>query len=231
MPVLKTFTPQQVYHYDCMMVLEYDTRYELMYALARFQEYYENPVLKNKFFTRTELQELSPDYYVSWNGCNFPPRVVDAISHDPLWVAGLDRHEEAALAEMPKGMYIVGCHREILGGAPPEWSLDERRRAVLRHEYAHALYATSKSYRKSIGKAVPKGFEDVAARLRDMGYDDAVIVDEMQAYTFSGWDRLKLEPHVQRPLEFMVAQDGIGEMQAVRRKDWAPWAKKAGQTA
>jgi len=223
---LKTFTPE-VYSYDCMTVLEYPRRYELMYALARFQEFYENPELKKTIFSRDHLQFLQPDYYVNWNGCNFPPHVVEAF-HDPLWLVQLDRHEELALSLMPQGRYIVGCHTEIIE-KPEEWVLDERRRAVLRHEYAHALYATNAYYRSCIGETVPEGCEEAVAALRALGYDDEVIVDELQAYTFSGWERLKLHPGIQPPLEFMVVQGHIAEMHAASRKDWAPWKTASGQ--
>lgn len=162
-----------------MTVLVYETQYELMYSLARFQEFYENPVLAGKVFSRQDVQNWQPDYYVKWNGCNFPARVPERFRlSSNAW--DLDVHEEHALSEMPVGSYIVGVH---LGSG-------EGMKKTLLHERAHALYAAEPQYmNKCRDLVMGMGYDQCQAwqYLETKGYGRDVIPDEIQAYTVCGW--------------------------------------------
>lgn len=198
---MKTFTPV-VRHYPHMTALIYPRRYEVMYALARFQEHYENKFLAGKYFTRQDLQDLEPDYYVSWNGCNFPPSIVDKFR---IVDWGLDRHERVALANMPQGHYIAGAHDEL---APPDL------KAILKHEYAHALYYAEAWYMDEINAVIDGLLADtryagVIAKLSSM-YAEHVIYDEFQAYAWSGWEKLGVAE--KPPIELLVCQGHCAEL-------------------
>ena len=171
---MKVFRPTLVHHEPLLTALVYPTQYQLMYGLARFQEFYENPALQGRIFTRQDVQDFQPDYYVRWNGCNFPAQVVDHFHHHyQEW--RLDAHEEAALASMPRDRYIVGLH------------LGADIQKVLLHERAHALFAASPQYREAVEKAWWAELRaderaTIQAELLGRGYSEKVVIDEWHAY-------------------------------------------------
>lgn len=185
---MRTFRPVLVAEEPLMTVLLYETQYELMYALARFQEYHENPVLRGTVFPRQAIQNWQADFYVRWNGCNFPPSVPEAFRlSNGRWE--LDVHEEYALSCMPVGSYIVGAH---LGS--------KDLRATLLHERAHALYHDNGRYRAHINELLDDvGVQHSPAgkKLLSMGYCKEVLRDELQAYAVSGWEKLGVDPYDQ----------------------------------
>jgi hypothetical protein len=177
--------PLATIQFWCMTVLVYTRRYDLMYALARVQEFYENPEFKGRYFTREQLQLQRHDYYIAWNGCNFPASAVAGFKQK--FGDRLDQHEREVLRHVVDGRYTVGVHLEG-GGAVLE--------TALRHEFAHALYAETPAYRDLLNELfkLPKEQkQQLVTRLLDMGYDRDVVGDEAQAYAVSGWDKLKLE--------------------------------------
>ncbi len=187
---MKTFKPSEVIHEELMDILIYNTRYELMYSLGRFQEYYENPVLKGKVFTRLDLQDWQPDYYIQWSGCNFPPYVINELRDNPAW--NLDRHEKDALSNMGN-KYTIGVNRE-----------DEMEKVIL-HERAHALFSHSEEYRNLIHGFILKNLASTAdafKNLTEAGYHNDVLADEMQAYLISDTNRFDIDRdnEVYRPL-------------------------------
>jgi hypothetical protein len=192
--VTRVIKPIGVFNEILMDVLVYETQYDLMYALARFQEFHENPLLHGQVFSRQKLQTWQHDYYIRWNGCNFPATVVEAMRGNPdAWQ--FDGHELEALRHMRPDMYIVGLH------------LKSDFRNVLLHERAHALYASKPSYRNMVHDVIREESEKEAFnKLRDMGYGDNVLHDEYQAYTVHGWEEklpgipvdLKLRNHIRR---------------------------------
>lgn len=180
---LKTFTPVSREVRPFMTVLFYPTKYEMMYAMARFQEYYENAELKGTHFTRAKLQDISPDYYVSWSGCNVPGRVVTELcSWDDL-----DRHEHAVIRNAidEKNMVVavaVESPADVLAG-------------ILAHEHAHAIYAADALYRDEVKDMLDSAYsaDQLAAMkaiLLELGYADDVHLDEIQAYHRHGWDKV-----------------------------------------
>ena len=170
---MKTFTPKIILH-KYAVELQYNSQYELMYSMARFQEFYENPYLKCKSFTRQDLQDISPDYYISWNGCNFPKEIINCVPK-------LDRHElliHDICSKLDK--YIIGTHRD--------------RPDVLKHELAHARFHCDGLYYANLMAhfGTHKSYGDVTLKLVEMGYHISVIPDEIQAYAVRGWDKLKI---------------------------------------
>jgi hypothetical protein len=166
---MKTFTPEVKTGFNYIL-LNYDSQYELMYSLARFQEFYENPILKGKYFSREDLQLISPDYYISWAGCNFPSAVIIEML-DLGFI--FDRHELVVCDLVRKsGLYVVvGIH--------------SNDRSTLSHELVHVLYCSNKKYAFEVGRIVNSDREEfgkLRKYLLGMGYDDSVIIDEINAY-------------------------------------------------
>jgi hypothetical protein len=173
---MKTFTPEFEI-IDNAIICNYKSQYELMYSMARFQEFYENPYLKYSLFERMDLQDIQPDYYVNWNGCNFPPIIFDEMNRVGFIY---DRHE-LVIHDF--------CHRQnkyIIGVHSNKKNLD--------HELAHAKYYSDSIYRGHVCNTIDRINENKIKLLREkllsMGYDKSVIYDEIQAYSRSGWEKL-----------------------------------------
>lgn len=179
---MKTFTPEFEIK-DNAIICNYKSQYELMYSMARFQEFYENPYLKNKLFIRQDLQDIQPDYYVNWNGCNFPSVIFDKMIYHKF---EFDRHELVILDFCSKHKkYIIGIH--------------SNNRETLEHELAHAKFYNNHDYRSSViahinkfKREFPKDWKMLTDRLTEMGYDETVFYDEIQAYAICGWKKLNV---------------------------------------
>lgn len=155
-----------------------DTQDELGNTFLRFQEFYEspNPNFKNNIFTVGQVRAWYSEkygadtYHTDWTGFNFPSYVLDPFRKglfDPL------TKEEIVLLEYLKyrhdNFYIIGA----------------QDKATLRHELAHALYASDNLYRSKIDKICLKFKKDLKIcyqYILDKGYDKDVINDELQAY-------------------------------------------------
>lgn len=193
-----------------MTILAYPTQHDLMFALARFQEFYENATLRGRHFTRQELLEQQPNYYSSWNGCNFPLSVVEAVAQWP----DLDAAERIVVLEAtaanPAGhplkavpaKYIVGVH-----GQHPDVA------GVIRHERAHALWAARPDYQEGITDMLEHHYtqlvrDQMRLKLEHLGYHPSVWLDEIQAYHQHGWDKVFGDVAPMCP-EFALAQSSF----------------------
>lgn len=166
---MKTFVPEVKFGCNYIL-LNYESQYQLMYSLARFQEFYENPILKGKVFSREDLQLISPDYYILWSGCNFPSKVIIEMLDFGFT---FDRHE-LVVYDLVCGSdlsVVVGIHSNDC--------------STLSHELVHVLYYSNREYALEVERVVKSDREEFG-RLREyligMGYDDSVIVDEINAY-------------------------------------------------
>lgn len=195
------FRPSSVLDDYFMTVLIYETQHQLMFSLARFQEFAENTVLKGTVFTREDLLKIQPAYYSSWNGCNFDWATVDAVSK---WT-DLDASEQVVVETLagrsPK--YVVGVHAANGPAAVTN---------VLKHERAHAIWAARPDYREGIADMLDFHYTQVSrdhmrAILTDRGYHPSVHVDEIQAYHQNGWDKVFGE--IPRCPEFCLAQSSF----------------------
>ena len=176
----KVFKPVGVFIEPLMQVLVYPTQYQLMYSLGRFQEFYENPELRDKVFSREDLQEWQPDYYVRWNGCNFPWKVVAEFNRLRFVP---DAHEQEFLRIVLPLRYVVGVH---LG-------MGEEMAGTMRHERMHAYYASDGDYRNRLQGLADKETAistRVFEALLKRGYGHNVLLDEYQAWAVNGeWEK------------------------------------------
>jgi len=155
-----------------------DSQDELGMTFMRFQEHYESdsPLFKNRIFTQGQLKRWysetygSNSYHTHWVGFNFPSKVLIPFKEglfDPLTT------EEQRLLDLFKyrgdDFYIIGAQNN----------------SVLRHELSHALYASNSKYRNEIDSFLRKNKKKIKATLKyikDKGYCNDVLFDEIQAY-------------------------------------------------
>jgi len=171
--------------------VQYSTQEALCKAFARFQEHYENPEFREKVFTLGQLREWyckkrgSWSYYSDWNGFNFPSYVLNAFkagSFDPL--SPEERELFERLRYIPGKFYVIGTH----GKGDAE---------TLEHEKMHALYYFNDAYRKEIDSFLeltyPAKLSPLKNHLRELGYHEDVIQDEVHAYLGSSTGYLEEE--------------------------------------
>ena len=155
-----------------------DSQEELGLTFMRFQEYYEspNPKFRNNIFTVGQLRNWysetygANNYQSTWVGFNFPSKVLIPFKEglfDPLTI------EEIRLLELLKyrkdNFYIIGAQNN----------------SILRHELAHALYASNTKYRTEIDNFLNKNkskLSQINKYILSKGYCKDVLKDEIQAY-------------------------------------------------
>jgi hypothetical protein len=155
-----------------------DSQEELTITFMRFSEFYESPnsSFKNNIFTIGQLKNWysltygADTYHKDWTGFNIPSSVLIPFKQglfDPLI------EEERSFLDLFKyrydNFYIIGAQND----------------SVLRHELAHALYASSIKYRNSIDTYILKHKSDLKKTSKyiiDKGYCKEVLNDELQAY-------------------------------------------------
>ena len=155
-----------------------DSQEELGLTFMRFQEHYEsaNPKFRDNIFTIGQLRHWysetygANNYHSTWVGFNFPSKVLIPFKEglfDPLTI------EENRLLDLFRyrkdSFYIIGAQNN----------------ATLRHELAHALYASDEQYKREINNFIKKytnKFKKLSNILLKKGYCKEVINDEIQAY-------------------------------------------------
>lgn len=155
-----------------------DSQEELGLTFMRFQEHYEsdNPKFRGNIFTLGQLKHWysetygANNYHTTWIGFNFPSKVLVPFKQglfDPLTI------EEQRLLELFRyrqdNFYIIGAQNN----------------SVLRHELAHALYASNIKYKTEIDvflKKNQKKLKKINFYILSKGYCKDVLNDEIQAY-------------------------------------------------
>lgn len=155
-----------------------DSQEELGLTFMRFQEHYEsdNPKFRGNIFTLGQLKHWysetygANNYHTTWIGFNFPSKVLAPFKQglfDPLTI------EEQRLLELFRyrqdNFYIIGAQNN----------------SVLRHELAHALYASNIKYKTEIDaflKKNQKKLKKINFYILSKGYCKDVLNDEIQAY-------------------------------------------------
>ena len=167
-------------------------------------EYYENPVHQGKLGTTVkQIQAWQKKqskgkycYEDVWAGFNMPAKVWEEWHSGSVQLCGqgkfsFNRYEKELIkallgnkSELDSIAYIIG----VYGGEKSKWM-----KATLMHEIAHALYYTSKEYKRNsikLLKTIPLSFRKEAFKvLAKMGYASSVLNDELQAYLSTGLGR------------------------------------------
>lgn len=168
-----------------------DNPYDLAMTFCRIQEFYESPLkqIKGKDFKKAEFQRLYSmkygegvfTYPIDWAGFNVPCTAIwecynlssietDYDLYDNVFLDIWDDIESKMLDE--KNYYVIGSE--------PGEDL------TIDHELCHAFYFLNKDYKKEVDKitaTIPKDTLDyLKNELREKGYCDKVMKDEIQAY-------------------------------------------------
>jgi hypothetical protein len=175
-----------------VVLLTFDSQFDITSTLLRFQEHYESPYFHGKIFSLKEFKswyvQASPKgretgkltYYQDWNGFNFPSYIVTPFKEgkfDPL--SGKEKKVLRLLKDLEEPYYVIGVHKA-----------SKNVDAVLDHELKHALFYINEKYREQVIWAIAKvALSTVKAmkeELMEMGYTEEVIVDEINAFVTSG---------------------------------------------
>ncbi len=177
-------------------LLIFDNQIEIASTLLRFEEHYESPEFRGKIFSLKDYKDWyianSPrgkktgkfTYYTDWDGFNIPSYVLKPFfegKFNPLSI------KEKKVLDMFKNTnepyYIIAIHREMY-----ELSL------LLRHEVAHGLFYTDKNYKKEVLNVLSMFDKEKilkGIRINFAGYHQAVMDDEIHAYSLTSNKRVK----------------------------------------
>lgn len=168
---------------------QFDTQYEVSSTFLRLQEFYESPypLIRGKRFDLEEYMDTYAadkgnfTYTSDWSGFNVPGHIVDEF---------MDVYGEHMLTKE----YVLF---DAIANNTGEWekyyiiasSKDGGKKnnplEVMKHEVAHGMFYLVPEYQKemtTIAEKVDKKHPELGQKLKDMGYCDEVILDELQAY-------------------------------------------------
>jgi hypothetical protein len=187
--------------YPNIFLVGMENSYDLALTFCRVQEFYESPYkeIRGKSFTMMELQRIYSirreegcfTYPNDWCGFNIPGNVIDKLyqygritdinEYDNVFWDILDKIGNQI--EIDEKYYLIGS--------------DPLSKTTINHEVAHAFYYLYPSYRKVANTIVSKIpiplFNKFKKHLLDLGYNDKVIKDEVQAYLSADLENLTEE--------------------------------------
>jgi hypothetical protein len=201
-----------------IFLLEFTNQYDLAMHFLRYQEFYESPNddIRGKSFTILDaMEQYSKKYHPrkpvfsyprDYVGFNIPHNIIQNVRE--LSIRDKNKYD-AAMYNIyrklkrqcgNKSFYIIGCMRNDT--------------AIIKHEYAHALFYTDASYRRTAKKLVAELLDKhrqpfVEWLSSEGGYAATVHVDETQAYFATGLPhsfRVILPKRVLRPFVLLFQE-------------------------
>lgn len=194
-------------------------KYDRAMTFCRVQEFYESPSPKfhGKAFSLWDYMKWYNHRYGKgfsyghdWSGFNIPSDTAIRCMElhgmgksNPQFETPYDQVMHQILEDIgwQKGVYLIGTSKTS--------------GSTFQHEICHARYHTEKAYRQAmdtITSTLPKPLGDCLYDcLREMGYGEKVLADEIQAYMQYGYDddsflndkaRRKLEKELKKPLKY-----------------------------
>lgn len=164
-----------------IIYISFKSGYQVTSTFMRLQEFNESPSrkLRGKYFTLEQFMDEYADmtgnftYCSDWSGFNIPGRIYQKFIR--MFSLDLLDKEKKMIALIEK---VIKC------GEDDFYLIGTYNNEDIIHEEAHAFFAISPAYRKTMRKLVRdyKRKNEVAKWIRDMGYDKSVVVDETQAY-------------------------------------------------
>lgn len=150
---------------------------QLCETMMRFQEHYESPEFKGRFFSTDEYLDWYAKTYEGgvytedWGGFNFPEHILEPFADGRFGeLSALEQELLSLMGRYPEVRYIVGVQPD--GEA-------------MEHEICHALYYTEPQYRLAVDFILVNNYHaliPVYQELHEMGYHEDVIADEAHAY-------------------------------------------------
>lgn len=181
---------------DRVYMLTFDNSYELCMAFLRYEEFYENlnPRFRGQSFTLAEFMSWYSNskafgkgrftFTDDWGGFNLPANIIKQVHELGI----KDPNHYDALMMGVYGMISVEAEDAYLIGVT---TIDTAN--FKEHELTHAMWHVDPEYKKKILKILddaekrdPTFMKQVVQALRNEGYVDAVIKDEISAYVSTG---------------------------------------------
>lgn len=172
-------------------LVEVENQFDLAMLFMRAQEYYEspNPEFLNRPFDIWEYIRWyasknghSFTYGADWAGFNVPVSVIYEC-YDQL----LTHHTST-----PYDFIMLEILEQIYPGAYYLIGATELNGETQQHEICHALYRLNEDYQRQADELVDalptEAFLRMVDNLKDQGYTDHVLKDEIQAYLMFGYD-------------------------------------------
>jgi hypothetical protein len=186
--------------FPALIHLHFKTQYEITSTMMRLQEFYESPygTIRGQYFDLEEYMDTYAEnmenftYTADWSGFNVPGNVVNMFftTFDEKLLRK-EEHLKNILNEALKKFNIKGDNFYLIASYEDK----EEGKDVLKHEIGHGLYYLNKKYKEEMRKIILKIPEKIHKQLegglKEQGYTDIVIPDEIQAY-FSTSDMLQL---------------------------------------
>jgi len=163
-----------------ILLVTFKTQKELTFTMCRPQEYYEasSSKLRGNVFSFEKLVEHYTDdngyisYFNYWSGFNLPGEVfTDFLNKFDLTMREQKLYN-LVKSHINKPYYLIACKKED--------------NVTLEHELVHAHYYLNPTYKQAANILVkhmnPELRKDLTRKLKFLGYTNAVIVDEINAY-------------------------------------------------
>jgi hypothetical protein len=170
--------------------------YDLAMTFCRIQEFYESPIkhirghkfkLLEFMATYAKTRDGVFSYPTDWGGFNIPGPVVDRLfklgiddynGYDKI-IEGIHNKINKEI-DQPNNYYLIGS---------------DNNKTTVEHEYCHGLYFVNKKYRDTVNGIVkqllPAVRKKISKVLLNLGYDESVMDDEIQAYLSTGFNLIK----------------------------------------
>jgi hypothetical protein len=193
----KQIKPWPIFH------LSFETCRDLAMAFIRIQEWYESPKFRHKIFTLEEFKEWYTkergtfSYAQDWAGFNVPSTAIYAVwkhfkNHSPQekQLFKLLTEQGLLITDKPKYKYcLIGTY-------------GRDKTETVEHEIRHGLFFCKPEYRRQILKVLARfSTPHLRKNLLKMGYHQAVLSDEVQAYVLTSCPPLGRTKQLKRALK------------------------------
>ncbi len=162
--------------------IQFPNQHDMSVCMLRFQEYYESPEFKGKFFTLDEFKPWYSNkfgngeftYYKDWSGFNIPSEILKPFYEGKF--NPLSKEEKELLnkfTDVEGDFYIIATFENY-----------QHLEETFRHEVAHAMFRFNKEYKDEIKNILNgKDFKELQKVLtEDWGYHKDVLEDETHAF-------------------------------------------------
>lgn len=183
-----------------IFLAEAPTQHVLASTFLRFQEYYESPKFRGKFFSLEEFMDWYAEecgnfsYYQDWGGFNIPSSILKPFrvgKFDPL--STKENLFLKLFEKIQEPFYIIGVVKPF-------------DLTTLKHEFVHGLFYTDEAYRDRVLSEIKTlNIRIFEKALKNAGYHPAVHKDETNAYATTGIKGLikktRLSPKKAKPVQ------------------------------
>jgi hypothetical protein len=174
--------------YPNCLLLEFEKKKDLTLTFFRVQEYYESnkEELHGEIFSVEKFIETmmdddgNIDYFSYWDGFNIPSTVYEKWCYRK-GIFNTTKREEI-LDKIIRKNTDPSCNYYIIGCMKGETD-------TINHEIAHAMYNLNPEYKAATNNLTENfkhEFSELYGNIKDslisMGYNDSVLMDEVQAY-------------------------------------------------